>query len=61
MGPPEEGGEPVGHRRFAAIEHRRFAAIEGRVAQRPCRAKSMTFYFAHPLTAISAPDVMKYP
>ena len=20
MGPPEEGGEPVGHRRFAAIE-----------------------------------------
>ena len=47
------GGNPVGHRRFAAIE--------GRVAQRPCRAKMMMFYFVHPSTAISVPDVMKYP
>ena len=38
---------------------RRLAAIEGRGYTKPIKRKSMTFYFAYPLSAISVPDTSK--
>jgi len=39
--------------------YRRLAAIEGWVYARIVKQKSMTFYFVHPLSAISVPDTSK--
>jgi len=49
----ETDGDPVGYRRFAAID--------GRDCIRPCRTKEKTFYFVHPIITISVLDAEEYP
>ena len=41
--------------------HGRFAAVDGRVYTRPCRAKTMTFYFVYSNRSIFVPDTKKCP